>query len=62
VTLPDGRYAVRTTLVAWDEEPGAKMPDGSPGPTALPDFVVHIGPATGTEVFRTNEVTFDPLE
>ena len=58
--LPAGRYAVRTTIVGWDEEPGAKDADGRPSPTALPDFVVQIGPATGDEVFRTAEETFDP--
>jgi hypothetical protein len=59
VPLAAGRYAVRTTLVAWDEEPGSKGPDGSPTSTALPDFVVRIEPASGTESFRLAEETFD---
>jgi len=60
VRLPDGRYAVRTTLVAWDEEPGARRPDGTPTDTALPDFVVLIEPEKGIETYRQKEETFDP--
>jgi hypothetical protein len=59
VSLPAGRYAVRATIVAWDEEPGARGPDGLPGPTALADFVVGITPSDGSEIFRTSEITFD---
>lgn len=59
LALPDGRYAVRVTIVDWDREPGARGPDGRPTSTALPDFVVQIGPALDSETFRTNEVTFD---
>jgi hypothetical protein len=58
--LPEGRYAVRATIVAWDEEPGARGPDGLPGPNALADFLVCIAPSAGDETFRTNEATFDP--
>jgi len=62
LTLPEGRYAVRASIVAWDEEPGAREPDGSPTASALPDFLIAIDTAGGTESFRTNEVTFDPPE
>ncbi len=58
--LPEGRYAVRATIVAWDEEPGARGPDGRPGPSALPDFLVSVAPSDGSESFRTSEITFDP--
>lgn len=60
VTLPDGRYAVRATIVAWDEEPGGRGPDGNPAQDALPDFVLQISPEAGSEQYRTREVTFDP--
>lgn len=62
VTLspPEGRYAVRATIVAWDQEPGARDPDGPPGPNALADFLVAIAPSDGSETFRTSEITFDP--
>ncbi|GGI45904.1 hypothetical protein GCM10010932_11920 [Agromyces flavus] len=59
VPLVAGRYAVRTTLVAWDEEPDSKGPDGRPTSTALPDFVVRIEPASGSESFRVAKETFD---
>jgi hypothetical protein len=60
LVLAEGRYAVRATIVAWDEEPGARGPDGLPGPTALADFLVCIAPSPGDETFRTSEATFDP--
>ena len=60
VSLPEGHYAVRASIVAWDEEPGARGPDGLPGPDALPDFLVTIAPTDGLESYRTSEVTFDP--
>ncbi|MGN6220577.1 MAG: hypothetical protein ACTHNQ_13830 [Microbacterium sp.] len=60
--LGDGRYVVRTTLVAWDDEPGAIGPDGKPADTALPDFVVQIHPEHGSGPYRTNEITFDRPE
>ena len=59
LALPDGRYAVRVTIIDWDREPGARGPDGRPTSTALPDFVVQVGPAHGSETYRTNELTFD---
>lgn len=59
--LAPGRYAVRVTLVAWDDEPGAKDDDGNPTPIALPDFVVQISPETGAETYRIDAATFDPL-
>jgi hypothetical protein len=62
VTLVDGRYAVRATIVAWDEEPGGRRPAGNPTEDALPDFVLQITPEAGTEQYRTLEVTFDPPE
>ena len=60
LTLTEGRYAVTASLVAWDEEPGARSPDGRPRAGALPDFVVAISPSDGSETFRTSEITFDP--
>lgn len=39
--LADGRYAVRSTIVAWNEEPGALAADGRRAASALSDFVVH---------------------
>jgi len=30
IPLADGRYAVRSTIAAWSEEPGALAPDGRP--------------------------------
>ena len=62
LSLPAGRYAVRTAIVAWDEEPGARGPDGQSAPRALADFLVCIAPSDGTETFRTSETTFDPPE
>jgi hypothetical protein len=59
-TIPDGRYSVRATIIAWDEEPGGVGPDGHPTEDALPDFVVQIAPETGTEQYRAVEATFDP--
>jgi hypothetical protein len=60
LTLPAGRYAVRATIVGWDEEPGARGRDGLPGPNALADFLVCITPSAEDEPFRTSETTFDP--
>lgn len=60
LSLPEGRYAVRATIVAWDDEPGMRTPDGLPGPEALADFLVVVAPADGAEAFRASEVTFDP--
>lgn len=60
LTLPAGRYAVRVTIVGWDEEPGARGRDGRPGPSALADFLVRITPSAEDETFRTRQATFDP--
>jgi len=60
VSVPEGRYAARIVLVAWDEEPGGRGDDGRPSSTALPDFVVMIELSDGTETFRLAEETFDP--
>jgi hypothetical protein len=57
--LADGRYAVRSTIVAWNEEPSALTADGRSTTSALSDFVVQIEPELGTEKYRTKEVTFD---
>lgn len=57
VVLTDARYAVQVSLIAWEDEPGAKNPDGTPTAAALADFVVCIRPASG-ESFRVNELTF----
>jgi hypothetical protein len=62
VSLVDGRYAVRATIVAWDEESGGRGPAGNPTADVLPDFVLQITPEAGTEQYRTLEVTFDPPE
>lgn len=62
IPLADGHYAVRSTIVAWDEEPNALAPDGRPSDGALSDFVIQIVPEDGSEVYRTNEVTFDAPE
>ena len=60
LSVPAGRHAVRAAILAWDEEPGARGPDGLPGPNALPDFLVTVAPSDGSETFRTSETTFDP--
>ncbi len=60
VSLVEGRYAVRASIVAWDEEPGARDPNGLPGPNALADFLLTIAPSDDSETFRTSEITFDP--
>jgi hypothetical protein len=57
--VADGRYAVRSAIVAWNEEPGALGTDGSLTPSALSDFVAQIEPELGTEKYRTKEFTFD---
>ena len=62
VQLSDGRYAVRTSIIAWDEEPGAIGPDGKPAHNALPDFVVQIDVEDGPSLYRTMEITFDRPE
>ena len=59
LSLPEGRYAVRASIVAWDDEPGARDPNGLPGPNALADFLVAITPSDGHESFRTSDITFD---
>ena len=61
VPLPAGRYEVRVTVVEWDRDPASVGPDGGPTADALPDFVVHIAPETGHEVYRVHEETFDRL-
>jgi hypothetical protein len=58
--LPVGRYAVVVTLVAWDDEPASRDPDGRPTDDALPDFVVRVAPEKGDETYRVQGQTFDP--
>lgn len=58
--LGHGRYSVRVSLVAWEDEPGARDADGNPTPNALPDFVVQISPEDGAQTYRTSAATFDP--
>jgi hypothetical protein len=60
VAIADGRYTVRATIVAWDEEPGGRGTDGRPTEASLPDFVLQVSPETGPENYRILEVTFDP--
>jgi hypothetical protein len=45
VTVPPGRWAVTSHLIAWDDEPGAKVGD-DPGPNALPDFILLVEPTS----------------
>jgi hypothetical protein len=59
VPLADGRYAVRVTIIGWDEEPNARDADGRPRADTLPDFVIRTGLEDGTESYRTNQATFD---
>jgi len=61
LSLAQGRYSVRVFIVAWDEEPGGRGPDGLPALNALPDFLVVVAPSDGSEAFRTTDITFDPL-
>lgn len=61
IPLPPGRYSARVTMVDWDREPGSTGPDGRPTAQALPDYVVVVAPEDGTETYRTDEVTFDPV-
>lgn len=62
IPLDDGRYAVRSTLVSWDEEPGAFGDDGRPSDHALTDFVIQILAEDGSEIYRIDEMTFDSPE
>jgi hypothetical protein len=58
IALPAGAYAVTVHLMAWDEEPGMRTPEGNPAPGALPDFLVFVNPARGDESFRQSIETF----
>lgn len=60
VHVPEGRYSVRVSLIAWDEEAGGRGSDGKPTEDALADFPLLIAPSNGSETFRISEVTFDP--
>lgn len=59
LSLPAGRYTVRASIIAWDDEPGAFGPDGRPRPNALPDFLILVAVSGGGDSFRTAENTFD---
>ena len=59
LSLPEGRYAVRAKIIAWDEEPGARDGSGKRGPNALADFLVLVERSEGSEHFRTSDLTFD---
>lgn len=37
-----GKYAVSICMIDWTKEPNMKLPDGTPSPNALPDFIVLI--------------------
>ncbi|SIT78765.1 hypothetical protein SAMN05880545_1928 [Microbacterium sp. RU33B] len=60
--LGDGRYVVRTTLVAWDEEPGAIGTGGNPSDSALADFVIQVDLEVGSGPYRIDEITFEKPE
>ena len=40
--VESGAFAVYVNMIAWMDEPGAENADGSPAPTALPDFIVYL--------------------
>ena len=42
IDLPKGFYTAVIYLIAWDEEPGAYLEDGSISPNALSDFVIVL--------------------
>jgi hypothetical protein len=58
VAIPPGRWKVIVHVLDWNAEPGSVGQDGRPTASALPDFVVLLGPDTGGP-YRTNPVTFD---
>jgi hypothetical protein len=62
VPVPDGEYAVRVYLIAWDDEPGMKDRRGRPKPGALPDFVVLANPKKGRVRFRQKVHALDSPE
>jgi len=60
LSLPEGRYAVRATIVAWDEEPGCPW-CGRPARSGCDAYeeVDQCTPSDGSKFFRTSEITFD---
>jgi hypothetical protein len=63
VSLPAGRYRVTVHLIEWNAEPGAKGDDGAPTDSALPDFLILIGPENArVDSYRTQVRTFDRPE
>ncbi|HST58006.1 MAG TPA: hypothetical protein VLK84_04950 [Longimicrobium sp.] len=59
IDVPAGTWAVTVHLLEWDSEPGMKDAQGRPAPAALPDFLLLLNPAAGTERFRESVETFD---
>jgi hypothetical protein len=59
VPLPAGRWSVVVSLIAWEDEPGARNASGEPGPQALSDFVLLIAPeGEGPQSYRQSIETF----
>lgn len=58
IEVPAGEYAVTVHLIDWEAEPGILNDQGEAAESALPDFVVLIGPAA-VGPFRTDVETFD---
>jgi len=46
-------------MIAWDDEPGAKGPDGKPSASAMSDFVVLVHPASADQKFATDLEAFE---
>lgn len=59
LSLAGGEYDVMVHLIDWQQEPGMLLPDSTPAPDALPDFVVLINPASGTARHRLSLETFE---
>lgn len=60
LTLAPGQYAVRASLIAWDEEPGSHNEDGTRAPHALPALLVSISPIEEGDAYRTSLHTYGP--
>jgi len=59
IPLEAADWAATVHLIDWPEEPGAKTADGRPAPTALPDFIVILNPATPGTQFRIKIDTYE---
>jgi hypothetical protein len=57
--LPPGEWSVVVHMLDWDKEPGAFIAPGQPSPSALPDFLVTITPASPNQQFHGSLETFD---